>query len=170
VTVTSTGAERASPKGYSRLQIVLHWTIAGLVIFQLLVNGGMQDAFDDRMDGDTIEDFGWALLHIAVGIAILLLAVLRVIVRLRRGVPPPESHNALINLMASAAHFALYGFIFLMPITGAIAWFGGSDLSAEAHEWGRLLLIPLILLHAAGAFMEHFVFRNASLRRMLGPE
>lgn len=162
---------RDGPRGYSPLQVVLHWTIAALVIFQLLVNRGMQDAFDDRMDGDAVRDFGWALLHIAVGLSILVLAIVRVIVRLRRGAPPPAARRGvLLNSLAVVTHLALYGFIFAMPITGAIAWFGRSDLSAEAHELGRLLLIPLILLHVLGAFVEHFGFRNDTLIRMLKPE
>ena len=54
-------------------------------------------------------------------------------------------------------------FIFGMPLTGAIAWFGGLEMSAEIHELGRLVLIPLILLHIAGGLVEHFVFRNDTL-------
>ncbi|HHY48583.1 MAG TPA: cytochrome b [Alphaproteobacteria bacterium] len=161
-------AARSGPRGYSPLQVALHWAIAALVIFQLLVNRGMQDAFDDRMDGDAVEDAGWALLHIATGLSILVLAIVRVIVRLRHGVPPPAARRgAILNLLANVTHLALYGFIFAMPITGALAWFGRSELSAEAHELGRLILIPLILLHALGAFVEHFAFRNDTLMRML---
>ena len=58
---------KAAPAGYSLLQIVLHWTIAALVIFQLFVNDGIQHAFDDRMDGDPVEDGAAALLHVAIG-------------------------------------------------------------------------------------------------------
>ena len=158
-------------RGYSALQIVLHWTIAALVVFQLLVNEGMQDAFDDRIDRDPVEDMDAALVHITVGLTVLALAVIRLAVRLNLGVPP--SHNdkpAILNWLGWATHMALYGFIFLMPLTGAIAWFGGLEFSAELHELGRLVLIPLIGLHVLGALAEHFVFRNDSLIRMLVPK
>ena len=56
-----------------------------------------------------------------------------------------------------------------MPLTGAVAWFGGFEISAEIHELGRLILIPLILLHIAGGLAEHFVFRNDTLMRMVRP-
>jgi cytochrome b561 len=164
-------SETAAPKGYSQLQILLHWTIAALVIFQLIVNRGMQDAFDDMMDGDQVGDLGWAVLHIGVGITILALAIVRVVVRLKRGAPAAHVSNPpVMNLIGFLTHLALYGFIFLMPLTGAIAWFGRSDFAAQAHELARLILIPLVVLHAAGAFAEHFVFRNDTLIRMLKAE
>ena len=56
-----------------------------------------------------------------------------------------------------------------MPLTGALAWFFGIELSATLHETGRLLLIPTIGFHVLGGLAEHFVFRNDSLVRMLRP-
>lgn len=154
---------------YSRLQISLHWTIAALVIFQLLVHDGMSDAWKAREDGEPIgEDVAWAYLHIAVGVSVLLLSIVRVWVRLTRGAPPAHHDKpAPLIWIAHATHVLLYGFIFFMPLTGAIAWFGLQDWSAEAHEIGQTLLIPLILLHVTGALGEHFVFRNDTLARML---
>jgi len=158
----------SAPSGYSNLQIVLHWTIAALIIFQLLVNKDMQAAFNDRLEGRPTEEFGAAVLHIAVGSTILLLAIVRLFIRRTRGVPAAHPDNpALVNWLGQATHFLLYGFLFLMPVTGLVAWFGGVELSAELHELGRLVLIPAIGLHALGGLAEHFVFRNDSLRRML---
>lgn len=159
------------PRGYSTLQVVLHWTIAALVIFQLLINEGMQDAFDDLLDGDAVEEMNWALLHIGVGLTVLLLAFVRVLVRWRRGVPPPhEGTSQLVRWISWLTHVLLYGFIFFMPLTGALAWFFGIEFSAELHELGRLVLIPLIGLHVIGGLVEHFVFGNDTLMRMLGPQ
>lgn len=159
------------PKGYSTLQVALHWTIAALVIFQLLVNEGMQDAFDDWVDGDPVNEMNWAILHISVGVSVLLLAIVRVVVRWYRGVPPPhEGTSPFLRFVGWLTHMLLYGFIFLMPLTGAIAWFFQIEFSAELHELGRLVLIPLIGLHVIGGLVEHFVFQNDTLVRMLRPE
>jgi cytochrome b561 len=156
------------PKGYSTIQIVLHWTIAALVIFQLFVNEAMQHAFADRLDGGRIDEMGGALLHISVGVAILVLAAVRLVVRVVRGTPEPyQDTPALLNWLGHATHVLLYGFIFFMPLTGAVAWFLGIEFSAELHEIGRLILVPAIGFHVVGALAEHFVFRNDTLKRML---
>ncbi|RYE78741.1 MAG: cytochrome b [Hyphomicrobiales bacterium] len=162
---------RVAPRGYSLLQIILHWTIALLVIVQLLVNEGVQDAFKHRSDGRPFDGETGALLHIAIGLTIFALAVLRLAIRFWRGVPEPHSTNPpLVNFAGQAAHVLLYAFLFAMPLTGAIAWFTGLELSAELHELGRLILIPLIALHALGALAEHFLFHTNSLTRMLKPQ
>lgn len=156
------------PRGYSRIQIILHWTIAALVIFQLFVNEGMQRAFSTRIDSGRIDDLDGALLHMAVGIAILVLAALRVGIRLVRGAPAAHSDTlAILKWLGHATHMLLYGFIFFMPLTGAIAWFFGIELFAELHEIGRLILVPAIGFHVIGALVEHFVYRNDTLMRML---
>ena len=156
------------PKGYSTIQIVLHWTIAALVIFQLFVNEAMQHAFSDRLDGERIEEMGGALLHVSIGVAVLVLAALRLAIRTIRGVPPPhDDAPAILRWLGVATHLLLYGFIFAMPLTGAVAWFLGIEPAAELHELGRLILVPAIGLHVVGALAEHFVFRNDTLKRML---
>ena len=163
-------SERAAPEGYSLAQIVLHWTIATLVIFQLIFNKPMQEAFDDRIDGEPIDEMGGATIHIAVGVTVLVLAIIRLAIRLTRGAPAAHDDKpAIINWLGYATHFLLYGFIFAMPLSGAIAWFFGIELSAEIHETGRLILIPTIGLHVLGALAEHFVFKNDTLIRMLRP-
>lgn len=156
------------PRGYSRIQIALHWVIAALVIFQLFVNEAMQHAFADRLDGKQVEDENGALLHMAVGVTVLVLAATRLAIRLWRGAPPPHKDTPVVlRWLGLATHILLYGFIFLMPLTGATAWFLGLEFAAELHEIGRLILVPAIGFHVIGALAEHFVFRNDTLMRML---
>lgn len=156
------------PRGYSRSQIILHWTIAALVIFQLFVNESVQHAFSDRLNGEKIDEFAGAMLHIVVGITVLALAATRLAIRLTRGAPPAHADApAILRWLGIAVHILLYGFIFAMPLTGTLAWFFGLELAAELHELGRLILVPAIGLHILGALGEHFVFRNDTLKRML---
>lgn len=157
----------ASPRGYSRLQITLHWVIAGMVVFQLLVNDAVRVAFKDRLQGVEGSLDLMALLHIGIGIGVLVLAALRLAIRLLRGAPSLDREiPAPARWLAILVHVLLYTFIIGVPLTGVIAWFGYSEFSAHWHELGRLLLIPAILAHVGGAMVEHFVFRNDSLKRM----
>jgi cytochrome b561 len=162
------GALMAAVKGYSNVQIVLHWAIAALVVFQLFVNEGMQIAFNERLEGKDASQTLGMMLHMILGLTVLVLAALRLLIRFRRGVPAPHHDNpAILNWLGQITHFLLYGFIFLMPVTGAVAWFLGVEPAAEVHEIGRLILIPAIAFHVVGALVEHFVLRRDSLKRML---
>lgn len=158
----------SSPSGYSRLQIILHWTIAALILVQLTVNSDMQQAFAQRLAGAKLPESAGAAFHAAVGLAILALAILRLGIRHFRGVPlPPKATHPLLNLLGHATHFLLYGFLFFMPVSGAIAWFGGIETAGVLHELGRFVLIPAILLHAGGAIVEELVLGNRVIRRMI---
>lgn len=154
-------------RGYSALQIALHWIIAGLVVMQLLVNEEVRAAFRDRLQGhEGMPDIG-AMVHVVGGIAILVLALIRLCVRLLRGAPGIDKEVPFVlRFLAHLTHFFLYAFIIGIPLTGMLAWFGHSTVSAELHELGRLVLIPAIGAHVAGAVVEHFVFRNDTLKRM----
>ena len=133
--------------GYSVAQIALHWIIAVLIIGQVVLHEGMEAAYRAVQGGPAATESELLLsdLHVACGIAVFLLALLRVVLRLRRGAPPPpaEEHEAL-RLAARAVHFAFYAVILLMPATGALAWFGGVGAMAAVHGAGMLLILVLL--------------------------
>lgn len=159
--------------GYSGLQIALHWIIAILVVTQLLTHDGMEEAWRSYVRSEAAPEGaqGWAWFHAATGATVLVLALVRLYVRLTRGAPPIHRDKPEVLVwLAYATHVALYGFIIGMPLTGALAWFGGIEASAEVHQLGKLLIPPLVVLHAIGALTEHFYFRNGTLIRMLRPE
>ncbi|MBO9589740.1 cytochrome b/b6 domain-containing protein [Devosia sp.] len=154
--------------GYSRLQIILHWTIAVLILVQLTINSDMQQAFAQRLASDVLPESTGATFHAGIGIAVLVLAILRLAIRRFHGVPlPPKANHPLLNLLGHATHLLLYGFLFFMPISGAIAWFGGIEMAGVLHELGRFIFIPAILLHIGGAVVEELVLGNRVIRRMI---
>lgn len=160
--------DRRAAGGYSRLQIALHWSIALLVILQFAVNSGIRIDFLARLGGQFWPDRPDAWFHIASGLLILALTLLRLGVRLWLGPPAPvPGVPPVLHHVAQLAHVALYGALILMPVTGAIAWFAASEGAATLHEAGRLLFIALICGHVMGALVEHFVLGNATLMRML---
>jgi len=160
----------SAPRDYSGMQVILHWTIAALIVMQLTVNADMQQAFAQRlMIGSLPDNFG-AWFHAAIGIAVLVLAILRLTIRTVRGVPEPDRGvHPWLQFLGHATHMLLYGFLFIMPISGALAWFLGLESAAVIHELGRLILIPAIFLHIGGALFEELALRNPVLKRMLQP-
>ncbi|KKB77302.1 hypothetical protein VW29_18210 [Devosia limi DSM 17137] len=155
----------ATPQNYSSLQKSLHWIIAALVLFQLFVHTGMEQAWIARMGG--VAEGINPLPHILAGIAILILATWRLFIRLRRGAPPhPPRQSKALTLMATAIHFIFYALLFILPLTGLLGWFGHVEAAALAHVYIQLAFLPLIGLHVAGALAQHFYFRTNVLRRM----
>lgn len=153
---------------FSRVQVLLHWTTAALVLFQFLLNDDIRRGFRDRLGSRDVDPSAGASFHIACGMLILGLTFARLAVRLAHGAPPPaERTPSLLEFLAALVHWALYALLLLMPITGAIAWFGRVEAAAVLHEIGRMALLALVLAHVFGALIEHFVIGNRAIRRML---
>ena len=67
-------------KGYSGLQIVLHWAIAGLIIANYLISDGMGHAFDGMMKGEAVSGLT-PVFHVWAGVSVLVLVLIRALVR-----------------------------------------------------------------------------------------
>lgn len=163
---------RSHPAGYTRAQIALHWVIAALVIFQLVFGEDIGPAFKAYRQGT--EPQADALLsaniHVYAGLAVLVLAVLRLALRIRYGAPElPADESIAMRYIAKLAHIVLYAAIVLMPLSGALAWYLGMGEIGELHEIGKPVLIVVVAVHAAGALWQHFVVKTDVLRRMLKP-
>ena len=159
--------------GYSRAQVALHWTIAVLVVAQIVLHDGIIAAYAAvrGVGAATESDLFLADLHVAFGITVFALALLRVALRVRRGVPaPPQDEHPALRMAARATHLALYALILLMPVTGGLAWFGGVEAMAELHRAGKAAILVLVGLHVLGALYQHVYRRTDVLRRMLRPE
>lgn len=154
-------------KGYSALQIGLHWTVALLIVAQFLGHDGIAAAWDAFKDGAAVAPAQLAYLHVIVGLSILMLALWRLWLRFSRGVPPaPETGHPALRLLAKATHVAIYALIIGMPLGGAAAWFLGIEPAAAAHSLAAAALFWLVILHVAGALVEQFVLKSGVLARM----
>jgi len=54
----------------------------------------------------------------------------------------------------------------LLPVSGALAWFGGIQMGAETHEVFKTLMLALILLHIAATLFHQFVLKTNLMARM----
>lgn len=157
-----------SPTHYSRLQITLHWVIMALILFNIVAKDGMKAMYSAAMRGTELaaNDALLGQLHIYAGIGVLVLAALRIGLRLRLGAPaaPPGPH---IQKMAGyIVHWAIYVLLFTMPISGMVAWFGGIETAASAHEIMKIALLILVGLHTVAALYHQFWLKDNNLARM----
>lgn len=160
------------PPGYTATQILLHWVIAALVVFQIVFGEEIVPAYRVIRRGTeaSASDLFNANIHIYVGFAILALAVVRFAIRLRHGVPAaPAGESVVQKWIAVVTHFILYATIFCMPITGALAWYLGAGAMGEVHTIAKPIIIIVVVLHAAGALWQHFIAKTDVLVRMLWP-
>ena len=158
------------PTAYSRSQIMLHWLIFLLITVQFLLHEPMSEAWDRVEDGLAVSFDPLVASHVVLGGLIFLLMMWRVVLRLKRGAPElPAEEPPALKLIANLTHMGLYVLMVLMPISGAVAWFGGAEAAAEAHEVMKALLLLLVGLHIAGALYQQFVLKTNIMARMKQP-
>ena len=111
--------------GYAPIQLVLHWLIAALVVFQLVFGQSMQTAIHAAGEGTSLNatDAILATAHYWVGISILVLAVLRLLIRLRYGAPALEVKNRAVALLAKATHWLFYILLVVAPVSGLLTFY-----------------------------------------------
>jgi cytochrome b561/polyisoprenoid-binding protein YceI len=164
---------------YSWLAVILHWTIALVLAFQLALGFAMPK------DGS-----GFALyqLHKSVGITVLLLSLARLAWRLSHRQPPPVGRG-FSGRLAAAVHALLYVFMIATPLAGwalvssapvriptllygLLPWphlplpGGVNDAAKSAHEALAWLGLGLIVLHVAGALRHQLLLKDGLLVRI----
>lgn len=160
-----------APTGYSRLQIRLHWIIAALIVLQYLFKNAIAAAWDAAQKGIVTEFDPLVMAHVVGGGLVAVLTLWRISVRRSRGAPlPPQEEHPALKLAAKATHLGLYALMLLMPLSGAMAWFGGVQTAAFGHNVMKVVLLALVALHVLGALYHQFVLRNNLLLRMKTPQ
>ena len=114
---------------------LLHWLMAAMIVAMLFIGVGMAASLSPRYEL-------LVSIHRPLGIAILVLCVLRMVNRFIN--PPPELPATLPSLQrfaAKASHILLYALMFIMPLVG---W---GMLSAARYPivlYGPLRLPPIL--------------------------
>lgn len=156
--------------GYSIPQKALHWTMALLILFNLIFPDGMEhwNRLMRRGEPITPDDISSANIHAYVGIAVLVLCLVRLCLRLVQGVPEaPADEPPIAKLVAKVTHWAFYAIFLAMPLSGIGKYYFGNDIAGELHGGPiKLLLWALIVLHILGVLVHQFFWRTNLLRRM----
>lgn len=169
---------------YGYVAMSFHWVIAILIIGMLILGTYIDDL---PIGMEKLKLLGW---HKSFGILILSLAILRILWRFINIVPTYlDTIPSWQKMTAHAMHYVLYGFLFLMPLTGwmmssasgvTVSFFGlfnlpnlvsankaWADIFFQIHSTCASILIGLIILHVLAALKHHFWDKDDILRRML---
>lgn len=132
---TATTSAGVSSDRFTPMQRALHWVMALCILAMLFIGVGMVSTV-------TATYLTLVSIHKPLGLAILVLAVLRLALRLKAGAPAlPSDLPEPMRLAAKLSHVLLYGLMIAMPLIG---W---AMLSAAAYPvelWGGYRL-PAIL-------------------------
>jgi cytochrome b561 len=159
-----------APQSYSILQKVLHWSMALLILFNLLFAEAMEEAVEayERGEVPSAEELFSANIHAYVGITVLCLGLIRLMVRLMRGAPEaPAEEPPALRLASKIAHGAFYALFFLLPLSGIGKYYFGNDTAGFVHGGPlKLLMWVLIVVHIAAVLVHQFYWKTAVAQRM----
>jgi cytochrome b561 len=166
---------------FTPLQRALHWIMAICILAMLFIGVGMVSTV--RPDYLTLVS-----VHKPLGILILVLALIRLVVRLMRGAPPlPASMPEPMKLAARLSHLAFYLLMIGLPLIGwgmlsaadyPVVVFGMHlpsilphsnglhTLLWNAHRVLALCFFALILVHLAAALLHALVRRDGVFEAM----
>jgi cytochrome b561 len=166
---------RNTASRYGLAPSLLHWIIVASVIAEYFIAEAGEDAE------------GLMGLHMSIGLAIFVLATLRLAWRLLDVRPAwPATMGPRQVLVARIVHGAFYALLFALPVTGwllasaegeSASFFGlftlpaapaaDEELLEATHETMFNILVALALLHVAAALKHHFIDRDGVLKGML---
>jgi cytochrome b561 len=156
--------------GYSKLQIALHWAVALLVAGQYVFKDAISGAWSAVMEGRQYAFDPMILAHVASGVLILFFVLWRLRLRMTRGAPlPPENEPAPLKAISHIAHWAFYGILVAMSVTGLLAWFGGITAAALPHNILKVALLALVAMHVLAIPFHRIVLKNNVMQRMIRP-
>ena len=166
---------------FNLLARILHWSMAIAILAMLFIGACMVVSLRYR---ELLLD-----LHRPLGLAILLLAIVRLANRLRHAPPPlPQDLPAIQVWAAKASHWLLYALMLAMPLIGwamlsagayPVVLFDGVTLPPilphSPHMYGVLrplhgvlayLLFFTILAHLGAALFHAWVRRDGVFEQM----
>jgi cytochrome b561 len=126
---------RFAPTRFALPARLLHWLMAALILAMLLIGAGMISTTTARYP----DLLAW---HRPIGLAILILALIRLAVRLTHRSPPlPADLPAIQVAAAKGSHILLYAMMIAMPLIGwAMQSAGGYPITV----WKGFVLFPIL--------------------------
>jgi cytochrome b561 len=167
---------------FTVLQRMLHWLMAVCILAMLFIGVGMVSTVMPKY-------LTLVSIHKPLGVAILVLALVRLVVRLGCGAPSlPVALPEPMKLAAHLSHYAFYVLMIGMPLIGwgtlsaaayPVVLFGDVHIPAilpqsdslhtllwNAHFYLAFVFFALILLHVAAALFHALIRRDGVFEAM----
>ena len=176
---------------------IMHWVMAGLILFLLGLGFWISD-----FETDIARQIKLTFMHKSFGFTVFIMAVLRVIWRLFNPHTPamPSEMPQWQQKVARSTHIALYFFMFALPLSGWLMASSSplndegaypirfpnmvfglfempdpfvigsrelSELFHTAHFAFAVALCAILLAHVGAALKHHFIERDNILKRMM---
>jgi cytochrome b561 len=161
---------------------ILHWLMAAMILTMLLLGIGMAASVSERYRY-------LVAIHRPLGVAILILAAIRLLNRLLNpgpalpaSIPPPQ------RVAAIASHVLLYALMFIMPLVGwamlsaapyPVVLFGSLQLPPilaqdpllyarlrHLHTYLAYAFFAVILVHLGAALLHALILRDGVFQSM----
>lgn len=182
-------AIRNTPASYGSAARALHWLTA-LLILTAIGLGLYASDLPRTTDAEVARLAGLYSLHKTIGVAAFFTAAVRILWALTQPRPAPlHPDRRLETLGAEVVHWALYGAMLVMPLSGwihhaavtgfaPILWpFGQTlpfvpqsaavgEVASAIHEISATVLYIAIGLHVLGALKHALIDRDATLARI----
>ncbi|KAF1685111.1 cytochrome b [Pseudoxanthomonas broegbernensis] len=174
----------AAPARWALPVQLLHWL--GVLLLLSVATLGL--LMVDMPRGSELRKLCYGL-HKSLGIAVLGVALLRLLARALVRAPAALPGPAWQLRVARLAHGLMYALLLAVPLSGwllnsvagqPLPWFGLVDLppladrnpawrkpADTAHLWLFWTLAALVAVHVLAALHHHWIARDATLRRML---
>lgn len=169
-------------KRFTVVQRSLHWLMAVCILAMLFIGVGMNSTVAPKYVPLLVT-------HKTLGAIVLILALIRLAVRVRYGAPPlPADLPETMKLGAHLSHYAFYVLMIAMPLLGlTMQWTGAypivldadirlptllpqSDamhtLLWDAHFYLAFAFFAVILLHVAAALFHALIRRDGVFESM----
>jgi cytochrome b561 len=170
-----------SPTQFTVLSRLLHWVMAAMLLAMLFIGAAMVAS---------LGNYHWLVaVHRPLGIAILILAVIRVVNRMFTTLPPfPPTMSMRERFLASTSERLLYTLMFALPLVGwgmlsaghyPIVMFGAVHLPPilpanpalyialrKTHTVLAYLLFGTFLAHLGAVLFHTLIIRDRLLNRM----
>jgi cytochrome b561 len=169
------------PRRFTAFSRLLHWTMAAMVLTMLCIGVAMVVSLANYHVLVSI--------HRPLGIAILILVVVRFVNRILNRPPPfPATMSRAERLIATASEFTMYGLMFALPLVGwgmlsaaryPIVLFGSVHLPfilphdvmlyavlRKTHTVLAYLFFLTFLAHFGAILFHTLIVRDGILKRM----